>query len=283
MKSFSENLEREMQSNLEKIVFEEEDTINYAEAAVHIVLQSFTQLREWVQNQCFENKHQEIEFFKEIKPIFSSKLIYFNEMFRIETEKPVGNYKAVLKYYTNEEKRINDFYKTNIDFYKYYRSQNTSNDKLYFTRRKHDIKMGIDSYFFQSDFDFNTTHDFLVARILANGLLQQYLNKKRKTLVEVRNENKEPITPQKNPMMQWTGSKVALVELLYALHASGVLSNGKVSLNKIVQSAEVLFNIQLNQPHRVFLEIKNRKSMEQTAFLNVLKDNLINRIQESDN
>lgn len=282
MKSFSENLEREMQNNLEKIVMLELDSINYAETALNIVIQSFGQLREAVKNHAFENKQQEIEFFKYIKPAFSSKLIYFNEIFRIETEKPEGSPKTVDKFYNNEEKRLNEFYKANFEFYKYYRSRNTSRDKKYFTRRKCDIKMGIDSYFFQSDFDFNTTHDFLVAQILANKLLQQYLNKKREGLLEIRMKNKEPLTSHKNPVMQWTGSKVALVELLYALHASGVLNNGKASLNKIAQSAEAIFNIQLNQPNRVFLEIKNRKSMEQTAFLNHLKDNLVRRIQESD-
>lgn len=282
MKNISESLERAMQSNLERIVFEKENNSCYAEAAVHIVLKTLDQLREWVKTHHFENKQQEIEFFKSIKPTFSSKLIYFNEMFRMETEKPEGSSKALSKYYNNEEKRINEFYKANLDFYKYYRSQNTSRDKQYFTRRKYDVKIGIDSYFFQSDFDFNTTHDFLVARIVANELLQQYLNKKREDLLEIRTENKEPLKSQKNSSLQWTGSKVALVELLYALHASGVLNNGKASLNKIAQSAEAIFNIQLNQPNRVFLEIKNRKSIEQTAFLNHLKDNLIRRIQESD-
>ena len=82
--------------------------------------------------------------------------------------------------------------------------------------------------------------------------------------------------------LKWTGSKVALVELMYASHTEGVFNNGNLSLNETAKNMEVLFNIEIGQFNRIFSEIKKRKIIEQTSFLNNLKDNLTKRIQAAD-
>lgn len=79
----------------------------------------------------------------------------------------------------------------------------------------------------------------------------------------------------------WTGSKVALVELLYALHTEGVFNNGTSDLKDIAEYFENIFNIDLGQYHRAFLEIRMRKS-DQTKFLNSLKETLIKRMEKTD-
>lgn len=43
--------------------------------------------------------------------------------------------------------------------------------------------------------------------------------------------------------LKWTGSKVALVELMYALHTEGVLNNGDPSLNETAKNMESKNNI----------------------------------------
>jgi hypothetical protein len=281
MKKFSDNLELEMQRSIENCPFDA-DSVKHAEEALKIVLHSFNQLKAWVKMKTFSSKEEEIEFFKEIKPTFSSKLIYYNEIYRMETAKPVGNTKRIVKFYNAEEKRLTEFYYSHLDFYKYYRSQSNNMDKKYFIRRKQDIKTGIDSHFFQSDFDFNTTHDFLVARILANDLLQKYLIEKKRNANQKEQSTEKIQKGDSNQMLNWTGSKVALVEIIYALHFSGVINNGNTSLNKLVLTLESVFNIKLSQYNRVFLEIKNRKSIDQTAFLNQLKKELTKRMHESE-
>ena len=282
MKHFSEIVETEMNRKFHDLSESQITGVQYAEEAVRISIESYEQLKTVVKLIVFKSVKEEIAFFKEIKPLFSSKLIYYNEIFRIETAIPRENKKAILQFYKTEEKCINDFYKNNLDFYKYYRSQNTNRDKQYFTRRKPDIKTGINLQFFQNDFDFNTTHDFLVARIIANDLIQVYLNKKKKELKTESNKVIKESYDLANTGINWTGSKVALIELVYALHTSGVINNGRTSLNKLISNIEVIFNFKLNQFNRVFIEIKNRKSIDQTAFLNSLKDNLTKRINDSE-
>ena len=63
---------------------------------------------------------------------------------------------------------------TNWSF-KYYRSGSTYLDHKYFLRSSFDIKMSIDSYYFEADTSFSTSHDFKVAKILANDLIQLYI------------------------------------------------------------------------------------------------------------
>ena len=81
--------------------------------------------------------------------------------------------------------------------------------------------------------------------------------------------------------MIWTGSKVSLTELLYALHSEGVFNNGAVDLKNIAEYFEDIFDIDLGQYRRTFLEIRVRKS-ERTKFINSLKENLTKRMDNSD-
>lgn len=278
MKNFSSALASELELKLQSVIQDSNNPIEYAEEAVQIVLDSMEQLRNFVKKANFATKTEEILFFKEIKPHFSSKLIYFNEIYNIEVGKPTGGVKAVSKYYNSEQNRLKQFYTKNSDFCKYYRTGNATLDKKYFLRRKHDIKLLIDSHFFQADYDFTTSHDFTVAHIIANDAIQKYIEQSRREVVKNVQENSSTSKPS---FLKWTGTKVALVELLYAIHASHVINNGEISIKSIAQTAEQMFNINLGQFNRIFLEIKNRKSIEQTSFLNSLKSNLERKIEDS--
>ena len=73
--------------------------------------------------------------------------------------------------------------------------------------------------------------------------------------------------------LRWSDSKVALVELIYALNAAGSINNGKSELKQIVQLFEKMFAIELGNYARVFAEIRTRKSGT-SNFINHLKDRI---------
>src|SRR5690606_27119616 len=93
--------------------------------------------------------------------------------------------------------------------------------------------------------------------------------------------NETAIHATQTPKLKWTGAKVDLIELVYALHYSGLISNGQAGLIEIAKSLENLFAIKLGDIYRTFLEIRNRKS-SQTKLLDTLKVNLINKMIEAD-
>jgi hypothetical protein len=251
-----------------------------AEKAIKASIKSFEELKSIFSKYSFVNKEEEIDFFKNLKPQIASKLIYYNEIYNMEVGKPSGSKKSLKKYYEKEQNKLKEFYVENKDFYKYINSGNTSLDKKYFLRRKHDIRLTLDSAYFQSDHTFATSHDFKVAQIIAYKELQKHLDSK---LIKQKLSKSRGSDQQKNTSpLKWTASKVALVELMYALHVEGVFNNGNISLNETAKNMESLFNIEIGQFNRIFSEIKNRKTIEPTSFLNNLTQSLSKRIQQSD-
>ena len=256
-----------------------DDPIQRSESAINIIINSIEKLKIIFEKEKVKSQEIEIDFFKNIKPRFTSKLIYYNAVFKIETKKPHGGERILKKYLNNELDKLKRYFDNNLDFYKYYRTGSNYLDHKYFTRGKFDIKLTLDSFYFEVDHTFSTSHDYKVAKIMAHDLIQVYLEDKLLML-----ENKEPKEKsQVNPKVKqtWTGSKVALIELLYALHTEGVFNNGASDLKDIAEYFENIFNIDLGQYHRAFLEIRMRKS-DQTKFLNSLKEKLVKRMENTD-
>lgn len=273
MKSYSESLMAELKQQFQTINLETTNTIKQTELSIKVTIKTIEKLKTFFNNYNFKNRFEEIEFFKNIKPVFAAKLIYFNEIYNIEIAKPSGSKKAIKKHYNNHLQKLKLFHKENIEFYKYYRAGNDSLDRKYFLRGKHDIKLTLDSFYFQSDYSFATSHDYKVAKIIANDEIQSFLNANLKSL-------KQPTSTDKK--LKWSASKAALVELLYALDTVGVFNEGKSSLNETAAALQSFFNIELGQFNRTYLEIRNRKAIEKTHFLDTLKKNLIKRIESAD-
>lgn len=85
------------------------------------------------------------------------------------------------------------------------------------------------------------------------------------------------------PPLHWTAPKVALVELLYAIQASGACNDGKTTLKELKTSFENNFQINLGQYSKTYLEIRSRKAIEKTQFLDQLKKDLLEKIDQTDN
>ena len=202
-----------------------------------------------------------------------------NIVYKIETKIPHGGERVVKKYLNNELVKLKRYFDNNLDFYKYYRTGNNYLDFKYFVRGNFDIKLTIDSFFFEVDHNFSTSHDFKVAKILAHDLVQVYLEDR---LLAISNkEPKEKSQHNHNAKLTWTAPKVALIELLYALQSEKVFNNGTTDLKEIAEYLENIFNVDLGQYRRTFLEIRVRKT-ERTKFLNTLKDTLEKRMNNSD-
>lgn len=268
-----------LNEQLNFIDLEIDDQIKKCEQAITVILKSINELKKVATKTNFKSKSEEIQFFKEVKPLFTSKLIYFNLVYRIEMKKPNGGNKILKKYYNNELLKLKAFFDNELEFYQYYRSGSTYLDYKYFLRGEVDIKLALDSYYFESDMSFATSHDFKVATILANDLIELYLE--NQLLMLENNENSEKSQRKPNVKLTWTGSKVALIELIYALHTEGVFNNGAADLKDIAEYFEHTFEIDLGQYRRVFLEIRARKN-DRTKFLTTLNDSLQKRMENSD-
>ncbi|SEA25647.1 RteC protein [Flavobacterium gillisiae] len=279
MKLFSESLMFQLEQQLKMIHLQTENPIQSAEQAMKTSVAALEKLKTFFIKYKSLNKKEEIEFFRNIKPKFASKLIYYNEIYTIETNKPLGSHKTIAKHYNSELLKLKVFFKQNQEFYRYCRTANNCLDHKYFIREKYDLKLMMDSVYFQIDNRFATSHDYKMARILANDEIKIFLEEQ---LVKL---GRKSIETQASSLLsqdlKWTGSKVDLIELIYALHSEGVFNNRATGLKEVTTFFETAFNIDLGQFNRVFLEIRNRKS-ERTKFLNTLKNKLIIRMDDAD-
>ena len=86
---------------------------------------------------------------------------------------------------------------------------------------------------------------------------------------------------KKQSKLFWTGNKTDLIELIYALHSSGAVNSGTADIKEMASACEQMFNIDLGDYYRTFLEIRSRK-MNQTKFIDKLKNSLENKMLDSD-
>ncbi|WP_192501965.1 RteC domain-containing protein [Flavobacterium sp. PL002] len=275
MKLFSESLQLEINCQLEMITTQSQELVEQSEQAIKVLITALEKLKAFSINYKFEDKKEEVNFFKNIKPQFTATLIYFKEINAIESKKPYGSKKKLCKYYTNEIRKLKNFFNKNQELHQYHKTNNSCLDKKYFVRGKYNIKLTPDSFYFQADERFSTAHDYKWAKIIANEVLKT----KVESLIKKLTKNPEQGQPYKK--QKWTASKVELIELIYALHTAGVLNHGKSGLQEITKCIESVFDINLGQFHRVFIEMRNRKS-ERTKFLTSLRNNLLIRMENAD-
>lgn len=226
--------------------------------------------KDYVVREGFKEAVEEINFFRNIKPHILGKLIYYNKVFRVETACPVSTGKVYHTYFTNqlhELKQEYSDYVCNSDFYRYYRSGRTDKDETYFMLGRINYYDGLNSIVFEIDPKFSTYYDYKIAHIIANELLYTYLMTK---INPDENTNTLFKSSESTKDIFWTDSKNALIELIYALQAAGVISHGKIGIRKISIVFQILFRIPLGDIHHAFHRMKER-SGSRTAFLDHLK------------
>lgn len=209
-------------------------------------------MRRKVWTESFTNAQEEIAFFKNIKQIPLSNLIYYSEVRCFEALFPKGNPKAQKKYVQEKIKTLNLFFVDHIDFEKYINLGHTYLDKHYFTRQKTYITSYQNHIDYCQDPNFNTSHDRLLGKLLANQRLLYYLLNR---LEGLKRGNAEKISD-----LKWTSSKVSLTEFVYALYHAKVIDNGSADIKQIADAFQRAFNYDLGDFYRTYTEIRLRKN-----------------------
>ncbi len=249
------------------------------EKGIKISRKYLQELRFIVRERNFLNKENEILFFKKQKPFIYGQLKFYAKLYKYLMQKPRGTDKSKRAYIDVEIKKLQEYYFCNNEFIKYYRQNATFLDEFYFLRGNDNIGLLANTSHFYTDAEFSTSHDNAVAKILAYDLLLNHytneLNELKKTTKKISNNAKllESLS------LSWTSNKIDLTELIYALIASGAV---KGDIKDLATAFEKIFDVDLGNYYRSFLEIRGRKE-EPTRFLESLKLGLIKRMKEADN
>lgn len=273
MLEFITNLKKEVDSKIEQIEISEDNILKKSLAGSRILGEAFNQLKVFISTYTFKNEEEEITFFKDTKPKFCYRLIYYRKIYNIEMNRPLAGVDAQKEYLNKELNAINGYTTKRLDFIRYYRSGSTHLDSLYFLRGKLYTEQYLETFYYELDPIFCTNCDFKVAKILANDMLSAYLMQE----LELLDNNALKLFPSSFPLtkLTWKGTKTELMEQLYAWDSMG--SFGDVPLTQLSEYIQNVFNIQLdNNLSRAFSDMKIRTIP--TPFLDKLKNALLRRM-----
>ena len=279
MNHFITKLNQDLNKQLQVIDLDETNLITKAQRSILVVKNALRELKNFILHYTFKNEEEEILFFKEIKPSIFSQLIYFTKLNNIESKRPIGSFEIQQRYLLNELEKLTSYFNSHLEFYKYYRMKSTFLDDKLFVRGREDFHLHLDNMMIYVDPEFSTSQDYMVAKIMANDRLEVYLKTEIDALsIKANNPNWGQVGILGSTSLQWTESKTALVELIYALQASTAINKGNVDIRELVALFEQIFNVRLTDVYRTYVEIKIRATP--TKFLDSLKDGLVKKIEE---
>ena len=276
-----EKIVKELDYNLDFLEKETEGVLEKAEESIRVTKRALKQIKILFLRKKLIPKNEEILFFKNMKPYVFSKLIYYVKLFSIESKRPRSSNKSQVKYFNNHIDRLQNYFNDNLEFYHYFRRGATFLDEEYFIRGKADIRLFPDSLSFFSDDKFSSSHDTTVATIMAYDMLIIYLKREIDKLENNNSMETNYGAYTNQSKLFWTGNKTDLIELIYALHSSGSVNSGTADIKEMASACEQMFNIDLGDYYRTFLEIRSRK-INQTKYIDKLKDSLENKMLDSD-
>jgi hypothetical protein len=275
-----EELLKSWQLRLQDAEARETDWPAKLETSIRICEENLLELRQWVIQSSFPAKDCEIYFFKKVKPLVMARYIYYQKMYHLHFGYFNGSGLLKKERLEKELHNIARYFADNEDFYTYYRKGYTHLDELYFIRGQYDWKICAEIKHFDSI--FSTSGDGKLAELMAYELLMKYvdgmLNPDCK-LAEYTPGNKAPRA--NHSPLSCTASMTDVVELGYALHATGFFNNGKASIKDIMTFLSTVLQKDLHHYGRLFFQIQERKG-NVTKYLDELKTGLARYIDQLD-
>ncbi len=264
------------------IAIQKLDRITHLKQSIQKTKYFLNQIRLCVREYKFESNKEEIKFFKYLKPQICADLIVFNAHLKYIICKPTSTISFQKSFIKSRLKELETQKRKNIQFYMYYKQDESFLDDKYFLRNNDQLDLFSSQALLFSDPEFFTSHDMQAAEVISNDLLVTFY---KKELLSLSNISTEIIHNNfKNPIannLTWSASKTDLIELIYALKFSGALNGGMVQVKQIIEVVETLFEIDLGNFYKTYSEIKNR-SKDRAKFLNKLSESLVARLEQDD-
>lgn len=263
--------------NLESINNLTSKSLDQLELAIAYCKQALELMRELVIIEGFPDQESEIYFFKKLKPEVYNKLLYYLAVFDMQSNLPSINPHGQIKYYKVKMKESLQFINVHQAEVQYLQCGFSHLDKSYFTRYSSEVPLPKRSEYYLIDEKFHTWHDHIFSEIMAHQMLLEYIQEEIMRLKKQRFS----IVPVLKSKLTWTGKRVFLVELAYGIYFTGMINNGGVEIKTIIEIFERLFDVDLKDYSRIFLDARRRK-IDRIKYLNIMRGALENAMDEFD-
>ncbi len=265
-------LERELEN------FVEMQPLERMRSELTAIRASLGNLQEMVLASGFASQNEEIDFFKTVKPRFYSLMILSAERYSFEMARPLRKGKGMDAFYERQLDYITRFFDQHAFLYQYFRMGATELDGLYFVRGS-EISGIVGADLPTLDPSFSTIGDYLFSKFIALEKLQE------RVLLEMEVPSLAGtgvVRSKKGRELRWTGDSCNLIELVYGIFDCKQVNDGEVDLSDLMDVFEQCFQINLSRYFRRFTEIKRRKSMSKTRFLDEMAKVVNKRIEDGD-
>lgn len=280
MRDFTTNLKLEVDQNIRSIESGEHNILNRVAKAAKMLEDKLNQLKTFISEYTFADDEEEIQFFREIKPPIYCLLLFYQKVYNIEMNRPMGTVEAEIDYLNSKLDHIREYAANHLDFYRYVRSGATHLDRDYYLHGESGGDSQYLEYFsFERDLSFTTIGDFRLSTMMANEMLQNFIKEELELVGRERHIlNTGSLATTNFP--RWTDKKNGLIEILYAFHEMGCIDNGNLSLNRLASHFEFAFDIKLGNVTRAFHEMKFRNNP--TSFLDEMRKALLRRLDNNE-
>src|SRR5947209_1480977 len=124
----------------------------------------------------FQCHQEEINFFKEIKPLFTSEVEFASLVYQLESFTHLTEMEH-LSFLKKERSRFGRFKEKNKEFYQYYKEGRTDLDEIYFLRAHNMLNYFLHTRPYDLIISCCTSHDHLISTLLALEKYEAYLSK----------------------------------------------------------------------------------------------------------
>ena len=264
----------EIENELKNLNLHSKATIKNFTRSKTYLEQKACEINSWLRNHQFETESDEIYFFKNIKSQLLSKIMV--SKYQIDTLLNLPHSKnAIPDYYKKLIQKHSQIPKKLNQFYKYYRSESFHRDQNYFLRKNNIINNHDQYQFLFFDERITTKMEYTLSELLAKEQIIQYLEAELDKLENPIQINQANFQSE----LQWTGTNLDFIELIYGLHHNKVVNSGNKEVKEIAKTFCKAFNMDIEeQVYRYFIDIKRRK-INKTRFLTSMTENL-NKVLE---
>lgn len=275
--NYSKEQYGELQRELSMLNLELENPLIQIDSACKLVDNAMTKLKSYLIEYKFQSEEEEIEFFKEHMTGYLKDAVFYTEVFNLESIKKMGTKKSLIKYYEQELRSIQNYLDSHQTLYNYLLLEKSDKDKTYFLRSSEAPVYKPSLFHHTLDTRFCPVFALYFGRIKGVLEISKYIYSQLRKL----NGISSIAEMTKKPPLTWTGKKVDLVELVYALKAGGVFNHGRADIREIATAFELVFNQNLKDIYRIYQEIGVRKKTR-TAFLDYLTNRFTDYLEDGE-
>ncbi|EOR94285.1 Tetracycline resistance element mobilization regulatory protein rteC [Arcticibacter svalbardensis MN12-7] len=183
LKDHCNGMYKEMESKLFSIRSEYPEAWDWSKASIEVTSAYMVRLKDYIQQHPFKWRSEEVFFFRNIKPLFLKKAIFFSEVWNMEMDKPLppNGKEDLLNFICNQQNKLEEFFVSNSFLYDYYRDHQDYMDFKLFVRQPSNrfrfcnIPLKVLPMLYYGDAGFSTGYDYLFAQFKAFEKFKMHL------------------------------------------------------------------------------------------------------------